>query len=101
MVQQITSLVEGYIELAAIPVGDRVNQMLLPAAWRRTYKNMDLVPIVSKEVQVDPSGRYEDITTLAAFGDSMSFVGGINKPKLVRPCFCRDQCGISDPSAMP
>lgn len=74
---------EGYIELAAIPVGDKAHQMPLPASWRRAHKDMELVPIVSKDVEVDPSGRYDNIAYLSAFGDSMSFVGGINKPKLV------------------
>lgn len=81
---QVTSLVEGYIELAAIPVRDQATQMPLPAAWRRTYKALDLVPIVSKEVEIDASCQYDNIATLMSFGDSMSFVGGINKPKLVR-----------------
>ena len=81
----MSSLVEGYIELAAIPVNEKAHQMSVPANWRRAHKNLDLVPVVSKDVDVDPSCRYEDIAYLTAFGDSMTFVGGINKPKLVRP----------------
>lgn len=80
----MSSLVEGYIELAAMPVNDKANQMALPANWRRAYKNLDLVPVVSEEVDVDPSCRYEDIIYLTTFGDSVTFVGGINKPKLVQ-----------------
>ena len=81
---QVQQLVEAYIELAAVPVAqDAVKPMPVPSAWRRSHRQLHLVPVVSKEVPIDPSGRYDNLAYLVAFGDTMSFVGGINKPKLV------------------
>ena len=97
MVKQVTSLVEGYISLAAIAVPEKATQMPLPAHWRRAHKDFDLVPVVSKELTVDPSCRYEEITYTSSFGDTMTFVGGINKPKLVGNPLLRSVCEL--PSA--
>ena len=84
MVAQVQQLVEAYIELAAVPVAqDHVKSMAVPSAWRRSHRQLHLVPVVSKEVAVDPSCRYDNLAYLVGFGDTMSFVGGINKPKLV------------------
>lgn len=85
VVKQVSLVVEGYIELAAVPVSDKANQMPLPAAWKRAHRDLHLVPVVSKEVAVDPSCQYDGIAHLTSFGDTMTFVGGINKPKLVTP----------------
>ena len=46
------------------------------------------VPVVSMSVPVDPSCKYDDLACFSAFGDTIQFVGGINKPKLVQ-CFDR------------
>lgn len=48
------------------------------------------IPVVSVEVPVDPGCRYEGLPTFNHFGDSIAFVGGINKPKRV---LCYDRCG--------
>ena len=44
------------------------------------------VPVVSVSIPVDPSCKYEGLACFASFGDTIQFVGGINKPKLVQ-CF--------------
>lgn len=46
------------------------------------------VPVVSVSIPVDPSCKYEGIPCFTAFGDTILFVGGINKPKLVQ-CYDR------------
>ena len=46
------------------------------------------VPVVSVAVPVDPSGEYAGLPHFVQFGDAISFVGGINMPKLVQ-CFDR------------
>ncbi len=46
------------------------------------------VPVVSVSIPVDPSCEYEGLACFASFGDTIQFVGGINKPKLVQ-CFDR------------
>ena len=44
--------------------------------------------MVSVAVPVDPSGEYAGLPHFVQFGDNISFVGGINMPKLVQ-CFDR------------
>ena len=44
--------------------------------------------MVSVAVPVDPSGEYAGLPHFVQFGDAISFVGGINMPKLVQ-CFDR------------
>ena len=46
------------------------------------------MPVVSVAVPVDPSGEYVGLAHFVQFGDAISFVGGINMPKLVQ-CFDR------------
>jgi hypothetical protein len=75
---------EAYIELAAMPVKKGVKSMAVPSAWRRRHQNLDLAPIVTKELPIDPGCRYDDFPHLVGFGETITFVGGINQPKLVR-----------------
>ena len=60
--------------------------MAFPSSLRRRNKDLHLVPVVSAPVEVDPSCRYDNLPYFTHFGDSISFVGGINKPKLIQ-CF--------------
>ena len=46
------------------------------------------VPVVSVAMPVDPSCEYAGLPHFVHFGDAISFVGGINMPKLVQ-CFDR------------
>lgn len=86
MVQQVSQLVDAYIELAVLRVAKEAKSMAMPGAWRRRQQALHLVPVVSKELPVDLSCRYEGLPHVASFGDTINFVGGINKPKLVRSC---------------
>lgn len=65
--------------------------MTFPGSIRRSSRGLNLVPVVSAPVAVDPSGRYEGLPHFTHFGDGISFVGGINKPKLIQ---CFDSAGI-------
>ena len=47
------------------------------------------IPVATVDVPVDPRGRYEGLPTFSHFGEGISFVGGINKPKRV---VCFDRC---------
>lgn len=53
--------------------------------------------MVSVSVPVDPSCKYDDLACFSTFGDTIQFVGGINKPKLVQ-CFDRYSHGRAAPS---
>ena len=47
--------------------------------------------MVSVSIPVDPSCKYDQLACFSTFGDTVQFVGGINKPKLVQ-CFDRCLC---------
>ena len=64
--------------------------MAFPSSLRRRNRDLQLVPVVSAPVEVDPSCCYSDLPYFTHFGDSISFVGGINKPKLIQ---CFDSAG--------
>lgn len=83
LVAQMERLAEAYIELAAVSVRKEEDSMPLSTSWVRKLKALGRPPIVSKSVAVDPSCRYDGLPGLANFEDAISFVGGINKPKLV------------------
>ena len=52
------------------------------------------VPVVSVSIPVDPSCNYEGLACFTSFGETIQFVGGINKPKLVQ-CFDRYAYSLS------
>jgi len=83
VVKQVRLLVEGYIEVAALPVKKDVSSMPVPSSWRRRHQNLTRCPLVSKEMPVDPSGAYADFPHVVGYGETITFVGGINRPKLV------------------
>ena len=57
----------------------------MPSALRRSrLPAMPLVPVITAEVAVDPSGRYEGLPHFSHFGDNIRFPGGLNRPKLIQ-----------------
>ncbi|KAL6779607.1 ATM1 [Auxenochlorella protothecoides x Auxenochlorella symbiontica] len=90
LVAQMEMLIDVYIELAAAPAPKDGHPIPFPAALRRSTRAMPRVPVASASLAVDPSCRYEDVPTLVSFGDRLTFVGGINRPKLVS---CVDSAG--------
>lgn len=57
---------------------------LPPKLLHRGLGPLPLVPLVSAHVEVDPSCRYLGLPHFSHFQDTIRFVGGVNKPKLVR-----------------
>ncbi|KAL3152004.1 hypothetical protein ABBQ32_001124 [Trebouxia sp. C0010 RCD-2024] len=86
IVEQVNQMIEAYIHLAALPASSDGAAMMFPSSLRRRTRDLSLVPVVSAPVDVDPSCRYDNLPHFSHFGDSISFVGGINKPKLIQ-CF--------------
>ncbi|MEW5311589.1 MAG: hypothetical protein WDW38_003292 [Sanguina aurantia] len=94
--EQMSILVEGYIELAATPVPDKASIMTFPAPIRRRLKDLDHIPITSVPLEPDPTTQYNNLPMVRSFREKISFVGGINLPKLVK---CEDSFGGNPPSA--
>ena len=64
--------------------------MPFPSSLKRKNRDLSLVPVVSAPVELDPSCRYDNLPHFTHFGDTISFVGGVNKPKLIQ---CFDSAG--------
>eukprot|EP00798_Chlamydomonas_sp_ICE-L_P015052 gene15052-21129_t len=107
LIQELKTVVDAYIELAsmAVPPGDA--PMTFPSSIRRRILTFPQQRRRSKSAGrsgplkhsstlkglpltggVQPSGQYplRDLPIASRFHDQISFVGGINKPKLVK-CF--------------
>ena len=57
----------------------------MPNSLRRSrLPAMPLVPVITAEIAVDPSGRYEGLPHFSHFGDHIRFPGGVNRPKLIQ-----------------
>ena len=91
MVQQMDRMIEAYIQLARHAVepgrsggGDKGYQ--IPSACKkRMLSKLNLVPVITANLPVDPTMRYQEGTfpSFEFFGDTCRLVGGINQPKLV------------------
>lgn len=87
----------AYVELAAVEVRREkdkppIVEMPFPAGIRRRMKNKSLVPVVSLQIPVDPSGRYTGLCKVVDFDDKIKFAGGINAPKVIK---CIDDHGVA------
>ena len=91
LVDEMTSLVAAYIKLAAAPApSNGTTPMLMPADVRRTLRACGHCAVLSDDVPVDTSGRYDNVAFVADVSDTVRFVGGINKPKFIA---CTDSHG--------
>ncbi len=62
-------------------------QQAMPSNLRKSrLPPLSLVPVITREVEVDPGGRYEGLPHFSHFGDQIKFVGGVNRPKLIQAC---------------
>ena len=60
-------------------------QQAMPSNLRKSrLPQLSLVPVITREVDVDPGGRYEGLPHFSHFGDQIKFVGGVNRPKLIQ-----------------
>ena len=58
--------------------------MAFPAPIRRRLLNhVTLLPIITQQLEVDPSGRYEGVPHLVDIGAQIDFAGGVNAPKVM------------------
>lgn len=69
--------------------------MPFPREFKR-LPALPCVPVASAPLEVDPSAKYQDLPHFVKFTGDMAFVGGINKPKLIKVptmpvlfCTCR------------
>lgn len=56
-------------------------------AFPREFKRLGAlhrVPVATAPLEVDPSAHYQDYPHFVKFTGDMTFVGGINKPKLIK-----------------
>jgi hypothetical protein len=83
-------LVGAYIDLGAIPVAKNpktgaVNPLPFPASIRRSLVgHLDHIPLITQQIEVDPSAAYEGVPHLVDIGSTIAFAGGVNAPKVVR-----------------
>jgi ataxia telangiectasia mutated family protein len=80
-----------YIRLAAVPapVADKPNQPApmrseFPLELRRRASAIKLLPLASAPLAVRRDGDYSAAPRFAGFEPEISYVGGINRPKVVR-----------------
>jgi hypothetical protein len=83
-------LVEQYIVLGGIPVSKNpktgaINPLPFPAGIRRSLVgHLDNIPLITQQLEVDPSGAYEGVPHLVDIASNITFAGGVNAPKVVR-----------------
>lgn len=84
-------IVDAYVNLAATkPPNGRAQSVIFPATIQHDVQNLELIPILSKHLEVQRDGQY-DFSHFKSFSRNIRFVGGLNKPKLIE---CEDSEGI-------
>jgi len=99
--REMLSITEVYIHigLMAVPKTGRSSEpppISLPQALRLQVQGLSLPP-VSRPVRIEPTGgnAYRGLAHVVSFEPQISFVGGINAPKLVR-VLCSDGSRIQE-----
>lgn len=91
VVGQMSLIVDAYVNLAAAKVPDgRAPVVVFPLHIQREVQNLDLIPILSKNLEVQRDGQYR-FSHFRSFSRNIRFVGGLNKPKLIA---CEDSEGM-------
>jgi ataxia telangiectasia mutated family protein len=82
---QLQLIIDAYIHLAVLPVKKDGNKPLDPHMPRsvRELKNLECVPIITKDLQVDKSCQYATFPHFSYFKSEIRMVGGVNAPKLL------------------
>ncbi|GIM12554.1 hypothetical protein Vretimale_15870, partial [Volvox reticuliferus] len=87
IVKQAEKLLRMYIDLAALPPPqeDPAPPQPFPANLKRQVDGgaMDALPVVSALIPVDPTASYDGLPHLVSFDSTVSYAGGINKPKII------------------
>ncbi|KAI9144508.1 hypothetical protein BKA69DRAFT_1055444 [Paraphysoderma sedebokerense] len=85
IVTQYEDLCDAYMQLCYHVVSDsakKAGKMKLDRRFKLgKMNNLDLVPVPSIQIPVDPTGAYSDMVTIASFKPECYFVGGVNTPK--------------------
>ncbi|KAJ3694312.1 hypothetical protein LUZ60_009792 [Juncus effusus] len=92
LIRQMKVMVEAYIKLAELETRkeDTNKKITLPRDVR-SLRQLELVPIVTATIQVDPSCQYKEgsFPHFKGFADSIMVMNGINAPKVVE-CYGSD-----------
>lgn len=101
LVREATTLADVYIRLAAVPAPVAANPNVpaptrseFPPALLRRAAAVKLLPLVSAPLPVRRDGDYSGAPRFAGFETEIHYVGGINKPKVVR---ARSSGGVVPP----
>jgi len=92
LIRQMKQMVEIYIKLAELETKKEDTNKKIPLPREaRSIGQLELVPVVTATVPVDPSCRYEEgsFPHFTGLTDSVMIMNGINAPKVVE-CFGSD-----------
>ncbi|KAF8657076.1 hypothetical protein HU200_060414 [Digitaria exilis] len=92
LICQMKQMVEIYIKLAELETKKEDTNKRIPLPREvRSICQLELVPVVTATIPVDPSCRYEDgsFPHFSGLADSIMIMNGINAPKVIE-CFGSD-----------
>ncbi|PKA53875.1 Serine/threonine-protein kinase ATM [Apostasia shenzhenica] len=92
MIQQMRRMVEIYIKLAELETKKEDTSRKIPLPREiRSIRQLELVPVVTANIPVDPSCQYKEgsFPHFNGLADSVMIMNGINIPKVVE-CFGSD-----------
>ena len=84
---QMEQLIEAYLAIGSLPLRENLKSFPnVPADVVRRTRGLDMVPVPTATVPVDPSGTYapESLPIFTGFDREVQFVGGVNSPKRVK-----------------
>eukprot|EP00898_Chlorokybus_atmophyticus_P004026 jgi/Chlat1/4624/Chrsp3S05582 len=89
IISQVDKLIDLYIVLAELPNIKTASGHTVPGQMPRDMRNLhglDLVPVITAKLPVDPSGKYptDSFPHIVRFAEEIQLVGGINAPKLIQ-----------------
>ncbi|XP_078174265.1 serine/Threonine-kinase ATM-like protein isoform X2 [Carex rostrata] len=86
LIRQMKMMVEAYIKLAELETSKEDTNKKVPLPREiRSLRQLELVPVVTATIPVDPSCQYGEgsFSHFMGFGDSIMIMNGINAPKQV------------------
>ncbi|KAG0493501.1 hypothetical protein HPP92_004495 [Vanilla planifolia] len=92
IIQQMKQMVEIYIKLAELETKKEDTNKKVPLPREiRSIRQLELVPVVTANIAIDPTCQYKEGTFphFKGLGDSVKIMNGINVPKVVE-CFGSD-----------
>ncbi|KAG0491470.1 hypothetical protein HPP92_004868 [Vanilla planifolia] len=92
IIQQMKQMVEIYIKLAELETKKEDTNKKVPLPREiRSIRQLELVPVVTANIAIDPTSQYKEGTFphFKGLGDSVKIMNGINVPKVVE-CFGSD-----------